>query len=297
MATLLQPSVDYLFNHNCLEWTQNLCPYPVDRRKPPSKPLVKTKQNFVYPPFASRAAATLLGIDSQRLSKKFPSISWVQTTSRAFARHPLTVSGPSAKCKNHSWSTKGGYGPPGLPGPPWSTLIHIFGKISKSVDQSRSEWTRLTTGTTTPLGVPGAFKTTLDHAPTFSWWIQSLCYFPSSVLNTQIPLESLNFSTMHSSLKMTPSKSSCVQSLYSSAQASLLEACLSCSNALSLALDYLMLTDAKPHLMLLTKACGATSLYNSAKGRCRAFLDILTSLRWVLVWLIVSLPGMGRFFP
>jgi len=24
----------------------------------------------------------------------------------------------SAKCKNHSWSTKGGYGPPGPPGPP-----------------------------------------------------------------------------------------------------------------------------------------------------------------------------------
>jgi len=24
----------------------------------------------------------------------------------------------SAKCKNHSWSTKGGHGPPGPPGPP-----------------------------------------------------------------------------------------------------------------------------------------------------------------------------------
>jgi len=58
---------------------------------------------------------------------------------------------PSAKCKNHSWSTKGGYGPPGPPGPPGSTLIHILGKISKSVDQSGSEWTRWTTGTTTPL--------------------------------------------------------------------------------------------------------------------------------------------------
>jgi len=29
---------------------------------------------------------------------------------------PSTIA--SAKCKNQSWSTKGGYGPPGLPGPP-----------------------------------------------------------------------------------------------------------------------------------------------------------------------------------
>ena len=76
----------------------------------------------------------------------------------------------SAKCKNHSWSTKGGYGPPGPPGPPWSTLIHIFGGISTSVDQSWSEWTRWTTGTTTPLGGLGAFRTTFDHAPTFPWY-------------------------------------------------------------------------------------------------------------------------------
>ena len=75
----------------------------------------------------------------------------------------------SAKCKNQSWSTKGGYGPPGPPGPPWSTLVHIFVKIWKSVDQNGSEWIRWTTGTPTPLGGPGAFRTTLDHAPTFSW--------------------------------------------------------------------------------------------------------------------------------
>ena len=78
----------------------------------------------------------------------------------------------SAKCKNQSWSTKGGYGPPGPPGPPWSTLVHIFGKISKSVDKNGSEWTSLrwTAGTTTPLGGPGAFSVTLDHTLTFSWW-------------------------------------------------------------------------------------------------------------------------------
>ena len=33
----------------------------------------------------------------------------------------------SAKCKNHSWSPKGGYGPPGPPGPPCSTLVQILG--------------------------------------------------------------------------------------------------------------------------------------------------------------------------
>jgi len=80
----------------------------------------------------------------------------------------------SAKCKNHSWSTKRGYGPPRPPGPPWSTLIHILGKIFKSVDQSGSEWTM------TPLGGPGAFRTTLDHALTFPWCCLgyfSLCSF------------------------------------------------------------------------------------------------------------------------
>ena len=35
--------------------------------------------------------------------------------------HPqrsITARTPSAKCKNQSWSTKSGYGPPGPPGPP-----------------------------------------------------------------------------------------------------------------------------------------------------------------------------------
>jgi len=76
----------------------------------------------------------------------------------------------SAKSKNQSWSTRGGSGPPGPPGPPWSTLVHIFGKISKSMDQNGLELTRWTTGTTTPLGGPGAFRTTVNHVPTFSWW-------------------------------------------------------------------------------------------------------------------------------
>jgi len=43
--------------------------------------------------------------------------------------HIMTTHCTSAKCKNQSWSTKGGYGPPGPPGPPRSTLFHIFGKI------------------------------------------------------------------------------------------------------------------------------------------------------------------------
>jgi len=53
------------------------------------------------------------------------------------------------------------------PGPPRSTLVHFFGKFSKFGDLNGSEWTRWPTGTTTPLGEPGAFRTTLDHAPTF----------------------------------------------------------------------------------------------------------------------------------
>src|SRR5437899_8103974 len=97
--------------------------------------------------------------------------------------------------------------------------------------------------------------------------MQSLYCFCSGVLNTQIPLESLDFSTIHSSLKMAPSKSSFIQFLYSLAQASLLIACLSFRNALFLALHFLMLTDAKAHLMVFTEACGATSLRNSDKGR------------------------------
>jgi len=31
---------------------------------------------------------------------------------------PTETATTSAKCKNQSWSTKGGYGPPGPPGPP-----------------------------------------------------------------------------------------------------------------------------------------------------------------------------------
>jgi len=75
-------------------WTENLCTYPVDIIKLPSKILEKKNQYLVYHPFASRTAATLLGIDSHRLSKKSPSMSWVQSPSRACARHLLTVSGP-----------------------------------------------------------------------------------------------------------------------------------------------------------------------------------------------------------
>src|SRR5207302_2359164 len=96
--------------------------------------------------------------------------------------------------------------------------------------------------------------------------MQSLCHFSSGFLNTQIPLESLDFSTIHSSLKMTPLKSSFVQFLYSLVQASLLIACSSFRNTLFLALHFLMLTDAKALLMVFTEACCATSLRNSDKG-------------------------------
>jgi len=125
--------------------------------------------------------------------------------------------------------------------------------------------------------------------------MQSLCHFSSGVLNTQIPLGSLDFSTIHSSLKITPSKSSCVQSLYFLAQASLLTACSSFRNALFLALHFLMLNNAKARLMVLTEACGVTSLRNSDKRRRCAFLDSLTRRLWGLVSIILCLPGMGWF--
>src|SRR5205807_10404300 len=113
--------------------------------------------------------------------------------------------------------------------------------------------------------------------------MQSLCHFSSGVLNTQIPLGSLDFSTIHSSLKMTPSKSSFILFLYSLVQASLLIACSSFRSALFMALHFLMLTDAKALLMVFTEAYGATSLCNSDKGRWHAFLDSWTRWRWVLV--------------
>jgi len=95
---------------------------------------------------------------------------------------------------------------------------------------------------------------------------------------------------------MTPPTSPCVQSLYFLAQASLLTTCSSFRNALFLALNFLMLTHAKACLMVLTEACGATSLCNSNKGRRHAFLDSLTRRRGGLILIILCHPGMGRFF-
>jgi len=74
-TTPLPPYIYYLYNHNCLESTENLCTYPVDIRKLPSKLLEKKNPYLVYHPFASRIAVTLSGIDSHRLSKTSPSIS------------------------------------------------------------------------------------------------------------------------------------------------------------------------------------------------------------------------------
>ena len=43
----------------------------------------------------------------------------IQTCRSSKEGSPTTrTSATSAKCKNQSWSTKGGYGPPGPPGPP-----------------------------------------------------------------------------------------------------------------------------------------------------------------------------------
>ena len=58
-----------------------------------------------------------------------------------------------------SWSTKGGRGPRGPPGPLRSALIHTFGNFTKNVDQGGSGWTRRTRGTITPLGGPGVVFT------------------------------------------------------------------------------------------------------------------------------------------
>ena len=100
MATPLPSYIYYLFNHNCLEWTENLCTYPLNIRKLLSKIPEKKDQYLVYHPFASRTAATLLGIDSHRFSKNSPSISWVQTTLRASARYLLIASAPPLSLVN-----------------------------------------------------------------------------------------------------------------------------------------------------------------------------------------------------
>jgi len=115
----------------------------------------------------NRAAQTIVAKDNdlEQLDKEKEKLQLAYNRTKQRMRQ---IGGTSPKCQNQSWSTKGGYGPPGPPGPPCSTLVHIFGKISKSVDQNGSEWTRWTIGTTTPLGGPAAFRTTLDHAPTFS---------------------------------------------------------------------------------------------------------------------------------
>jgi len=54
-----------------------------------------------------------------------------------------------------SWSTKGGCGPHGPPGPLQSILIHTFSNFTENLDQGGSRWTRRTRGTITPLGGPG----------------------------------------------------------------------------------------------------------------------------------------------
>ena len=76
----------------------------------------------------------------------------------------LSLLCPSGKCRSvvqggpeRSWSTKGGRGPRGPPGPLWSALIHTFGNFTKNVDQGGSGWTRRTRGTITPLGGPSGF--------------------------------------------------------------------------------------------------------------------------------------------
>jgi len=73
---------------------------------------------------------------------------------------------PSGKCRSvvqggpeRSWSTKGGRGPHGPPGPLRSALIHTFGNFTENVDQGGSGWTRRTRGTITPLGGPGVVFT------------------------------------------------------------------------------------------------------------------------------------------
>ena len=74
--------------------------------------------------------------------------------------------GTSGKCRRvvhggpePSWSTKGGRGPHGPPGPLRSALIHTFSKFTQNVDQGGSGWTRRTRGTITPLGGPGVVFT------------------------------------------------------------------------------------------------------------------------------------------
>jgi len=109
----------------------------------------------------------------------------------------------SAKWKNQSLSTKGGYDRPGPPGPPWSTLVHIFSKISKSVDHNGLEWIRWTTETTTPLGGPGAFRTILHPVPTFSWWTHNFANKKQYWTSCRVIIENLLFRRWKYSLPLT----------------------------------------------------------------------------------------------
>ena len=72
----------------------------------------------------------------------------------------------SGKCRSmvqggpeRSWSTKGGRGPRGPPGPLRSALIHTFGYFTENLDQGGSGWTRRTRGTMTPPAGPGVVFT------------------------------------------------------------------------------------------------------------------------------------------
>ena len=77
--------------------------------------------------------------------------------SRAHTPLVFTSSSASGKCHcmvhggpERSWSTKGGCGPRGPPGPIWSILIHTFWKFTENVDHGGSGRTRRTSRTITP---------------------------------------------------------------------------------------------------------------------------------------------------
>jgi len=69
-----------------------------------------------------------------------------------------------------SWSTRGGRGPRGQPGPLRSTLIHTFRNFTENVDQGGSGWTGRTRGTITPLGGPGVVFHFADAGSTSLEW-------------------------------------------------------------------------------------------------------------------------------
>jgi len=125
-------------------------------RPPPQK----TAKSWALMPQGRSVYRCVVGVDPNNLPQTNPeSVKWLWSNLQSSKI-------PSGKCRSvvqggpeRSWSTKGGNGPHGPPGPLRSALIHTFRNFTENVDQGGSGWTRRTRGTINPLGGPGVVFT------------------------------------------------------------------------------------------------------------------------------------------